>query len=179
MPGSEIRVSDADRNQVVESLNQALGEGRLSLAEFEDRVGGALAAVTKVDLARFIADLPAAVAPRVLELRSRSSPLKRAGRWVVPQQVVVTAKSSSIRLDFTEAVIASPTVDVSLDVRSSAVTLVLPRGASATLHQVELSSSTAKSRVPDSGGLHVTVHGQLQSSALKVRHQRRFLRWRW
>jgi hypothetical protein len=47
------------------------------------------------------------------------------------------------------------------------------------VHDVELSSSSAKAKVPDSGGLHVVVLGQLQSSSLKVRYQRRFLRWRW
>jgi hypothetical protein len=179
MPKPEVRVSDAERNRVVERLNEAVGEGRLTLAEFEDRVGGVLAARTHADLVPFTADLPASVAPQVLELRSRSSSLKRAGRWVVPRRVVVEAQSSSVRLDLTEAVIASPTVQVSLDVRSSAVTLVLPQGASASLQEVEMSSSSAKARVPDSGGLHVVVRGQLQSSSLKVRYQRRFLRWRW
>lgn len=179
MPRPEMRVSDAERNRVVERLNQAVGEGRLTLAEFEDRVGGVLAARTHADLAPFTADLPATVTPQVLELRSRSSSLKRAGRWVVPRQVVVEAQSASVRLDLTEAVIVSPTVEVLLDVRSSALTLVLPHGASATLHDVEMSSSAAKARVPDSGGLHIVVRGQLQSSSLKVRYQRRFLRWRW
>lgn len=179
MPRPEMRVSDAERNRVVEQLNQAVGEGRLTLAEFEDRIGEVLAARTHADLVPFTADLPEIVAPQVLELRSRASSLQRAGRWVVPRQVVVEARASSIRLDLTEAVIASPTVEVSLDVRSSAVTLVLPYGASASLHEVEMSSSSAKAKVPDSGGLHIVVRGQLQTSSLKVRYQRRFLRWRW
>ncbi|MCW3813997.1 DUF1707 domain-containing protein [Micromonospora sp. DR5-3] len=179
MPRPEMRVSDAERNQVVEQLNQAVGEGRLTLAEFEDRIGGVLAARTHADLAPFTADLPAAAAPQVLELRSRASSLKRAGRWVVPRQVVVEARSSKVRLDLTDAVITSPTVQVSLNVRSSSLTLVLPPGASASIDQVEMSSSTAKQRVPDSGGLHIHVSGKLQSSSLKVRRQRRFLRWRW
>lgn len=179
MPRPEMRVSDAERNRVVEQLNQAVGEGRLTLAEFEDRIGGVLAARTHADLMPFTADLPATVAPQVLELRSRASSLKRAGRWVVPRQVVVEARSSSVRLDLTEAVITSPTVEVSLDVRSSAVTLVLPHGASASMQEVEMSSSSAKARVPDSGGLHIVVRGHLQTSSLKVRYQRRFLRWRW
>ncbi|WP_446217802.1 DUF1707 SHOCT-like domain-containing protein [Micromonospora sp. IBHARD004] len=179
MPRPEMRVSDAERNRVVEQLNQAAGEGRLTLAEFEDRIGGVLAARTHADLASFTADLPAAVEPEVLELRSRASSLKRAGRWVVPRQVVVEARSSKIRLDLTEAVIASRAVQVTLNVRSSSVTLVLPHGASASLHEVEMSSSSAKPRVPDSGGLHIVVRGRLQSSSLKVRYRRRFLRWRW
>jgi Domain of unknown function (DUF1707) len=180
MPQPEMRLSDADRNRVVEQLNRAVGEGRLTLAEFEDRVGGVLAARTHAELTPYTADLPAAAAPPVLELRSRSSALRRRGRWVVPRQVVVSTQASNVRLDFTEAVVDSPTVEVSLAVRSSSVTLVLPPGSSASVHDVELSSSSVKPTVPDSGGgLHVVVRGQLRTSTLKVRYQRRFLRWRW
>ena len=179
MPRPELRISDAERNRVVEQLNQAVGEGRLTMAEFEDRVGDVLAARTHADLAPLTADLPGAAAPEVLELRSRASSLKRTGRWVVPRRLVVEARSSNVRLDFTEAVIASPTMEVQLDIRSSAITLVLPRGASATVHEVQLSSSSAKAAVPDSGGMHIVVRGRLRSSSLKVRYQRRFLRWRW
>lgn len=179
MPQPEMRVSDAERNRVVEQLNRAVGEGRLTLAEFEDRVGGVLAARTHAELMPFTADLPASVAPQVLELRSRASSLRRAGRWVVPRQVVVSTQASSVRLDFTDAVIESPTVELTLAVRSSSVTLVLPRGASASVHDVEMVSSSAKAKVPDSGGLHIVVRGRLQTSSLQVRYQRRFLRWRW
>lgn len=178
MPRPEMRVSDAERDRVVEQLNQAVGEGRLTLAEFEDRVGGVLAARTHADLAPFIADLPVA-AEQALELRSRASSLKRAGRWVVPRQVVVEARSSKVRLDLTQAVITSPTVQVLLNVRSCGVTLVLPPGASASVDGVEMSASSVKPRVPDAGGLHIRVRGRLQSSSLTVRYQRRFLRWRW
>jgi hypothetical protein len=179
-PRPEIRVSDAERNVVVEQLNQAVGEGRLTLAEFEDRVQGVLAARTRDDIAPFTADLPAAAAAAdIVTLRSRSSSLKRGGRWIVPRRLLVEAQSSSVRLDLTEAQIAAPTVEVALDLRSSSVKLVLPRGASATVHDVELESSSAKAKVPDSGGLHVVVLGHLKSSSLKVRYQRRFLRWRW
>ena len=179
MPRPELRISDAERNRVVEQLNQAVGEGRLTMAEFEDRVGDVLAARTHADLAPLTADLPGAAAPEVLELRSRASSLKRTGRWVVPRRLVVEARSSGVKLDLTEAVIASPTVELLLDIRSSAITLVLPRGASATVHEVQLSSSSAKAAVPDSGGMHIVVRGRLRSSSLKVRYQRRFLRWRW
>jgi hypothetical protein len=175
-----MRVSDAERNLVVERLNHAVGEGRLTLSEFEDRLQAVLAARTHDEMVPFVADLPAAVAPEVLTLRSRSSSLKRAGRWVVPRQLVIEAQSSGVRLDLTEAQVASPTVEVPVDLRSSSLTVVLPKGASATIHDVELSSSTAKAKVPESGGgLHVVVRGRLQSSSLGVRYQRRFRRWRW
>jgi hypothetical protein len=138
-----------------------------------------LAARTRDELAPFTVDLPVTTAPDELTLRSRASALHRVGRWIVPRRLVVQTQSSNVRLDLTEAQVAAPAVEVVLQVRSSAVTLVLPPGASATVHDVELQSSTAKAKVPDSGGLHVVVRGHLRSSRLRVRYQRRFLRWRW
>jgi hypothetical protein len=174
-----MRVSDAERNLVVEQLNQAVGEGRLTLAEFEDRVQGVLEARTHDDLAPFIADLPVTAAPDELVLRPRASSVKRTGRWAVPRRLVVEAKAASVRLDLTEAQIATPTVEVSVDLKASSLTLVLPRGASAIVHDVELTASSTKARVAESGGLHIVVGGHMNSSSLKVRYQRRFLRWRW
>lgn len=174
-----MRLSDAERERVVEHLNQAVGEGRLTLDEFEERLGGVLAARTRADLEPFVADLPAAVAPDVVELRSRASSLKRAGRWVVPRRLVVEVQSSNVKLDLTAAAITWPTLEVLLDTRSSNVTLVLPPGASATMDELEMRASNARAKVPDSGGLHVVLRGRLQSSNVKVRYQRRFLRWRW
>ena len=178
-PKPPIRVSDDERNHIVDQLNHAVGEGRLTLAEFEERVDGVLAARTQDDLAPFIADLPTTLAPQVVPVRAKSSTLKRTGRWAVPRQLVVEAQSAVIRLDLTEAQIASPTVEMLLDSRSSSLTVVLPRGASASLYDLDLTSSTTKSKIPDSGGLHIVLRGRLTSSTLKVRYQRRFLRWRW
>lgn len=174
-----MRVSDAERNLVVEQLNQAVGEGRLTLTEFEDRVRGVLEARTQDDLVPFIADLPVTAAAEELVLRPRASSVKRTGRWVVPRRLVVEAKAAGVRLDLAEAQIATPTVEVAVDLKASSLTLILPRGASATVHGVELTASSAKARVPESGGLHIVVRGQMHSSSLKVRYQRRFLRWRW
>jgi hypothetical protein len=179
MPRPEIRVSDAERNLVVDQLNNAVGEGRLTLVEFEDRLRGVLAARTREDMVPFTADLPVTAAPEEITLRSRASSLRRTGRWVVPRRLAVEVQSSSVRLDLTEAQVASPTVAVTVDARTSSVTLVLPPGASAEAHDFELSHSTVKSSVPDSGGLHVVVGGELRASSLKVRYQRRFLWWRW
>lgn len=54
-----MRVSDADRQQVAGHLETAFGEGRLSVADFDDRVRQAWSASTHGDLARLTADLPA------------------------------------------------------------------------------------------------------------------------
>ncbi len=57
---SRIRVSDADRNHVIDRLQQATSEGRLSLDELDDRITDALAARTWSDLDPLVDDLPAA-----------------------------------------------------------------------------------------------------------------------
>ena len=56
--GPDMRVSQADRDRVVERLRTHAGEGRLELDELEERVGAALAAKTRRDLEPLLADLP-------------------------------------------------------------------------------------------------------------------------
>jgi hypothetical protein len=60
-PQSEdrLRVSDAERQAVVDALSRHTGEGRLRLDEFEERSSLALAATTRGDLKGLLADLPA------------------------------------------------------------------------------------------------------------------------
>lgn len=53
-----MRASDADREQVAERLRIALDEGRLNLAEYDDRLRQAYGATTMGELAPLTADLP-------------------------------------------------------------------------------------------------------------------------
>lgn len=52
------RVSDEERQVVVEALTAQVGTGRLDLAAFDDRVRTVWAASTAAELARITADLP-------------------------------------------------------------------------------------------------------------------------
>jgi hypothetical protein len=54
-----LRASDADRDIAVDILCAAVADGRLTLAELEERVGAALSARTRTELAALIADLRA------------------------------------------------------------------------------------------------------------------------
>jgi hypothetical protein len=54
----EQRASDADRDTAVDILCAAVAEGRLTLAELDERAGRALSARTTCELAALIADLP-------------------------------------------------------------------------------------------------------------------------
>jgi len=53
-----MRACDADRNRVVELLNVAYSEGRLSKDEYDGRLESALSARTYADLDQIVADLP-------------------------------------------------------------------------------------------------------------------------
>lgn len=53
-----MRAADADRHTVADQLKGALDEGRLSLAEYDERVRDTYAARTYADLLLLVADLP-------------------------------------------------------------------------------------------------------------------------
>jgi hypothetical protein len=55
---ANVRVSDSERNQVIEVLKQHAAQGRLTLEEFEARVDETLAARTGTDLRLVLRELP-------------------------------------------------------------------------------------------------------------------------
>jgi hypothetical protein len=55
---SRVRASDAEREQAVARVHHALGEGRLSLAEAEERSAAAYAAQYRDELPPLLTDLP-------------------------------------------------------------------------------------------------------------------------
>lgn len=184
-----MRISDADRDRAVARLNDAVAEGRLTLAEFEDRVQGVLNARTAAEVAPYLADLPGTTptAPEHGQLRSTMSSLKRAGRWTVPRRLSVHSKAGSVRLDLTDALIAYPVIEIALEVYAGSTTLIVPEGASVNVEQVEVdmvaSTIKVKKKVPTStepvGRPHIVISGKQWAGTLVVRHQYRFLRWRW
>jgi hypothetical protein len=55
----QVRIGDAERDRVIDQLADHHAAGRLTLAEFEDRMAAASTARTGADLAVLTADLPA------------------------------------------------------------------------------------------------------------------------
>jgi len=58
-----MRVSDAERAEVADQLSKHYGDGRLDEAEFNERLGKAMGAKTRGDLAGLLDDLPRPQAP--------------------------------------------------------------------------------------------------------------------
>lgn len=83
-----LRVSDAERQEVADRLAEHFASGRLDQAEFDDRVGRAMGAKTRADLGGLFADLPETGAPVVPDHpRSR----RRRGRHPILLLAVVIA----------------------------------------------------------------------------------------
>jgi len=180
----DMRISDAERERVVAQLNAAVTEGRLTLAEFEERVYGVLRSRTMGEIEPYVGDLPQkAAGPERLEIRNQASNLKRQGRWSVPRRLLIETRAGSIKLDFTEAAFTTTEVEIELQAKSSSIDLVLPAGATADVDRIESRSSNLRAKVPavydTTGGIVFRISGAVRSSNVRVRYQRRFWRWRW
>lgn len=93
-----LRASDADRARIVDALRRHTADGRLTLEEFEVRVGEALAATTRDELGPVLRELPplpadAVEPPRVRDRISWRPPAARAvlGAVAVAAVVIVLA----------------------------------------------------------------------------------------
>jgi hypothetical protein len=64
MNESGLRVSDAERDAVAAELAEHLKDGRLQVAEFDERVGRAIGARTRGDLDGLLSDLPRLTPPQ-------------------------------------------------------------------------------------------------------------------
>ena len=73
----DLRASDAERERTVEELRAHAAAGRLDSAELEDRLGRALAATRRAELADVLADLPA---ERARQAAPAARPRRRHGK---------------------------------------------------------------------------------------------------
>lgn len=191
-----FRVSDEDRERAAARLQQALSEGRITLSELEERLAAVYAAKYEADLRAPLADLPdpdtsrlpdttsaslpvPAVEPVVL--RTAMSTIKRTGAWDVPPRLRVQTSMGSIVLDFCEAVVRHPVVDIEVDVGAGSVRLLVPEGTTANVDNVVSGMGTVKSTVPSvrrPGALHLHVHGRTAMGSVVVRRPYRIGRFR-
>src|SRR2546430_12224369 len=75
---SELRASHDDRDRVVELLRVSAGDGRLTAEELDERLEQAMTARTYGELARLVADLPAARDRKSTRLNSSHSQISYA-----------------------------------------------------------------------------------------------------
>ena len=140
-----VRASDSEREVATERLRGAAGAGRLTFEELADRIEVAADAVTREDLERLTADLPAdpaatpSRAPASTPTRASSvfGDVRQSGGWTVPAEGTWKSVFGDVVLDLREARVTTP--DVLIDARTffGDVELLVPEGV-----EVEVRSKT-------------------------------------
>jgi hypothetical protein len=132
-----VRASDGERQAVADRLNAAVGEGRLTLSEFTDRVGAAFAARTQGELEVLVRDLPAGrlssavtpvepPAPAPLEIMVGA--IKKKGRWRIQPSTALGVAIGPMKLDLRDADLAAHEVTLSARTVVGAIKVWVPRG---------------------------------------------------
>ncbi|WP_419994615.1 DUF1707 SHOCT-like domain-containing protein [Streptomyces boninensis] len=183
----ELRASHAERDRVVEVLRVAAGDGRLTGAELDERVGAALAARTQGELAGLTADLPPVAAMgvggEVAEVKdvvriqqAHSGAIRREGRWVVPRRMELATQWCEVTLDFTQAVITHGTLTIDMHASGKTLTLITRPGVVVDMDALSLAHVKVKVRQsPDDGdvpvptALRVVLTGQKAHGRIVVR----------
>jgi hypothetical protein len=152
----DLRASDADRERVAEILRDALAEGRLDMAEFEERLDATYQARTYGELAPITRDLPAAgvTAPAVSLTKEPAagpdgsgwpgrivggegssswavavmSGFQRKGRWTMPRRFTCLALCGGGEIDLREANFADREVEINVIAVMGGVDVIVPPG---------------------------------------------------
>lgn len=147
MPDPDVRVSDVDRQAVVDRLSTAVGDGLLTLDEFADHAGRAYAAITRAELDAATRDLqlpvPVAATTRSVERvgADEAQPEQkrrwvvaimggedRRGRWRTGRRVGAVAIMGGIDLDLRDALLDDDVVDITAWAVMGGVTVIVPEG---------------------------------------------------
>lgn len=178
----ELRVSDAEREHVGELLQRAVGQGRLTVAEFTERLDTAMAARTRGELNAVLVDLPGFTLARpqaqeVLELSHHLGELNRRGPWRVPPRVRLVGHFGSSLLDFTEAVFSTPTVTLEVDKTAGSTTIVVPEGATVDTNGLRVTAGSVKDSTVHRiapGPVHFVITGRSTMGEVRIVHPRQW-----
>ncbi|MGC5033342.1 DUF1707 SHOCT-like domain-containing protein [Micromonospora sp. DT229] len=139
-----LRVSDREREEIVELLGKATAEGRLTLDEYTDRVGAAHSAQTRGELARLTTDLPnapgrsparpaGALAQTTEKLLAVFGSEVRKGAWSVPEHIDARAVFGDCRIELHEARLPRQVTTIEANVIFGSITIVVPEGTEVRL----------------------------------------------
>jgi len=186
---SQVRASDAERNQTIEVLAAACAEGRLSPEEYSERSEATLTARTVGDLSGMTADLPAhspaaavpaAAVPVPVEITAVLGNESRKGPWVVPAHLTVRSVLGDCHLEMQQAVIRQHVTTIDATVRFGSVTIFVPNGLDVRMtgRAVLGAKSSELSGEPRPGAPVIVVHCDVFCGAITVRRPPRSFNWR-
>jgi hypothetical protein len=195
-PAGNIRIGHRERDAVAAVLQEAAGDGRLNMAELEDRLEAALQAKTYADLDPLVADLSVQLPSHALSTSrpraqgpplagySREDPLridagmgseKRQGVWTVPPFIVIKQGMGSVKLNCLEATPAAQLIEIEVIGGAGSIVIVLPDGWAADADRLYKGSKSVKvPREPAPGKPLLVIYGSVGLGSFKVRPPNRF-----
>lgn len=184
-----IRASDTERARAAHRLTEAVGEGRLTLEEFTQRVGSAYASTTRDELGALTADLPSRMDsaendPERIKRRWRVAILGGSdytGRWRVPAKTGFFALMGGSKIDLREATLASQEIEITLVSIMGGSDVLVPRGIRVEVDatnvlggdEVKIDESAV---MPDSPTVHVRTYSLMGGN--NIRHPKKGKRGR-
>ncbi|MEW1774890.1 DUF1707 domain-containing protein [Streptomyces sp. NPDC086777] len=193
----ELRASDADRERVAEILRDALAEGRLDMAEFEERLEATYQARTYGELTPITRDLPAAGSPTVSLTKPPAddgswagrfvggegtstwavavmSGFQRKGRWTVPRRFSCLAFMGGGEIDLREANFADREVEINCVAVMGGVSVIVPPGVEVVMRGIGIMGGFdhyEEETLPDPGAPRVIVTGLAFWGGVEVEHK--------
>jgi len=140
-----VRVSDADRQAVVDRLSAATGDGLLSLDEFADHAGRAYSALTRAQLDGVTRELhlpvpvPVAAQEPAVPQQPAAKPKRRwvvavmskeerKGRWRIGRRTTAVAFMGGVELDLRDALLDDDVIEITAWAVMGGVTVIVPEG---------------------------------------------------
>jgi class 3 adenylate cyclase len=172
------RLSDEDRERVVEILKTSCSEGRLTLDEFSERVGTAYQAISLGDLLPVLADLPHPFGPDLAGLIGAPSgalpvpapsPLpdraggrkvtrwtvsimggsQRKGRWRLREKTNAVAVMGGCQLDLRNAEVEGPDIVINAIAVMGGIEIIVPEGIEVELGGIAIMGGKDGRRLKD------------------------------
>lgn len=176
---ARLRISDTERHAVAEVLREAAGEGRIDLAELEERLEATYAAKTYADLAPITADLPSPhrpqPGPRQVQPRHPVEPpvplptysgsigvmaeTRRSGVWLAGESHAAFAFMGSVVIDLRLARFSSRELVVNANAFMGSVEVIVNQHTHVLVDGFGVMGSYAegRSKVPLEAGPHSPV----------------------
>lgn len=202
----DLRCSDADREAVAEVVQQAAGDGRLTLDELGERLDAVYAARTYRELVPVVVDLPGASVPGVPQLAQPArtnlpatrranevvagqassdsavaifSETKRVGAWLVPPDYASVAVFGSVELDLREASMASNRIQIQANAVFGEVKVIVGDGVTvSTLGTPVLGEYDGPHEEPLVDKPHVVLNGLALFGSVEVKRKAPKKKWR-
>jgi hypothetical protein len=176
-----IRVSDADREHVLQLLQKAVAHGMLTLDEFTERTDQALASRTRGELNGVVIDLPGIVNTEVapadepMVLKTRAGTVKQNREWLVPSTITAECTMGTVHIDFAQARCARKDVTLRATCGSGTILVIVPRGWLVRMEDVSTGMGSVVNKATDPADpvmptLH--VHATVGMGTIKIKHPR-------